>query len=68
MSQTLIFIPSYFDYVRIRNYFVREDLEFAQINEYVQGPFTYVVVLDTGLPTSSGLWFNPLAWSVEHWT
>nr|XP_022332031.1 digestive organ expansion factor homolog [Crassostrea virginica] len=34
MSQTLIFISSYFDYVRIRNYFVREDIEFAQINEY----------------------------------
>eukprot|EP00105_Crassostrea_gigas_P004746 XP_011418066.1 PREDICTED: digestive organ expansion factor homolog [Crassostrea gigas] len=34
MSQTLVFISSYFDYVRIRNYFVREDLEFAQINEY----------------------------------
>ncbi|XP_062587252.1 U3 small nucleolar RNA-associated protein 25 homolog isoform X2 [Saccostrea cucullata] len=34
MSQTLIFISSYFDYVRIRNHFVREDLEFAQINEY----------------------------------
>lgn len=33
MSQTLVFISSYFDYVRIRNYFVREDLEFAQINE-----------------------------------
>lgn len=33
-SQTAIFIPSYFDFVRIRNYFKKEDLDFLQINEY----------------------------------
>ncbi|ENN77471.1 hypothetical protein D910_07347 [Dendroctonus ponderosae] len=34
MKQTLIFIPSYYDYVRIRNYFKKEDLSFVQICEY----------------------------------
>ncbi|XP_065069024.1 U3 small nucleolar RNA-associated protein 25 homolog [Rhopilema esculentum] len=31
---TAIFIPSYFDFVRIRNYFKKEELDFLQINEY----------------------------------
>lgn len=36
MKQTLIFIPSYFDYVRIRNYFKKEDIGFVQICEYTK--------------------------------
>lgn len=34
MKQTLIYIPSYFDYVKIRNHFKREDIGFVQICEY----------------------------------
>lgn len=34
MKQTLIFVPSYFDYVRLRNYFKKEDIGFVQICEY----------------------------------
>lgn len=34
MSNTLIFVPSYFDYVKLRNYFRSEDLNFGQICEY----------------------------------
>lgn len=34
MKQTLVFISSYFDYVRIRNHFKREDVNFVQICEY----------------------------------
>ncbi|XP_060534751.1 U3 small nucleolar RNA-associated protein 25 homolog [Cylas formicarius] len=34
MKQTLVFIPSYFDYVRVRNYFKKENLSFVQICEY----------------------------------
>ncbi|CAH2254596.1 digestive organ expansion factor homolog [Pelobates cultripes] len=34
MSHTLIYIPSYFDYVRLRNYFKKEDLSFMHICEY----------------------------------
>ncbi|XP_060081681.1 U3 small nucleolar RNA-associated protein 25 homolog [Ylistrum balloti] len=33
-AQTLLFVPSYFDFVRLRNHFVREDLDFSQICEY----------------------------------
>ena len=33
MKQTAIFIPSYFDFVRIRNYMKKEGLSFAQICE-----------------------------------
>jgi len=35
-SQThvLIYIPSYYDYVRVRNYFKREDIGFCQVCEY----------------------------------
>lgn len=34
MSHTLIYVPSYFDYVRIRNYFKKDDIGFVQICEY----------------------------------
>ncbi|XP_065832625.1 U3 small nucleolar RNA-associated protein 25 homolog [Oscarella lobularis] len=34
MSHTAIFVPSYFDFVRLRNYFKKEDISFAQICEY----------------------------------
>lgn len=34
MSNTLIFVPSYFDFVKLRNYFRNEDLNFGQICEY----------------------------------
>ncbi|XP_062537994.1 U3 small nucleolar RNA-associated protein 25 homolog [Armigeres subalbatus] len=34
MARCLIYIPSYFDYVRLRNYFKKEELSFVQICEY----------------------------------
>lgn len=34
MKQTLIYIPSYYDFVRLRNYFKKEDISFVQICEY----------------------------------
>ncbi|XP_072313781.1 U3 small nucleolar RNA-associated protein 25 homolog [Eucyclogobius newberryi] len=34
MSHTMIYIPSYFDYVRLRNYMKKEELNFASICEY----------------------------------
>ncbi|KAJ3195394.1 hypothetical protein HK101_000361 [Irineochytrium annulatum] len=33
-SQTMFFIPSYFDYVRVRNYFVEHNYSFAELSEY----------------------------------
>ncbi|XP_077866119.1 U3 small nucleolar RNA-associated protein 25 homolog [Saccoglossus kowalevskii] len=36
MSGTMIFVPSYFDYVRLRNYFRKEEINFAQICEYTK--------------------------------
>ena len=33
MRGTLIFIPSYFDFVRIRNLMMKEELSFASISE-----------------------------------
>lgn len=33
-THVLIFIPSYFDYVRVRNYFRKEKMSFSQICEY----------------------------------
>ncbi|RWS26688.1 Digestive organ expansion factor-like protein [Leptotrombidium deliense] len=35
-SHTLVYIPSYFDYVRLRNYFRKEELNFTQICEYTK--------------------------------
>uniref|UniRef100_A0AAV2JDM3 U3 small nucleolar RNA-associated protein 25 homolog n=1 Tax=Knipowitschia caucasica TaxID=637954 RepID=A0AAV2JDM3_KNICA len=34
MSHTLIYIPSYFDYVRLRNYMKKEELSFGCLCEY----------------------------------
>ncbi|XP_003800552.1 digestive organ expansion factor homolog [Otolemur garnettii] len=36
MSHTLIYIPSYFDFVRLRNFFKKEELNFTHICEYTQ--------------------------------
>ncbi|XP_048665400.1 U3 small nucleolar RNA-associated protein 25 homolog isoform X2 [Marmota marmota marmota] len=36
MSHTLIYVPSYFDFVRLRNYFKKEELNFTHISEYTQ--------------------------------
>jgi len=33
-EQTLIFIPSYFDFVRLRNYMKKENISFVQVHEY----------------------------------
>ncbi|XP_029449151.1 digestive organ expansion factor homolog [Rhinatrema bivittatum] len=38
MSHTLVYIPSYFDYVRLRNYFKKEELNFTHICEYTNKP------------------------------
>lgn len=35
-AHTLVFIPSYFDFVRIRNYFKKETMNFTQICEYTK--------------------------------
>lgn len=34
MKQTLVYVANYFDYVRLRNYFKKEDVSFVQICEY----------------------------------
>lgn len=34
MSHTLIYIPSYFDFVRLRNYMKKEEMNFTSICEY----------------------------------
>ncbi|XP_028421682.1 U3 small nucleolar RNA-associated protein 25 homolog [Perca flavescens] len=34
MSHTLIYVPSYFDYIRLRNYMKKEEINFASICEY----------------------------------
>lgn len=36
MVRTMIFVPSYLDFVRLRNYFRNEDLGFSQICEYTE--------------------------------
>ncbi|KAK2710338.1 U3 small nucleolar RNA-associated protein 25 homolog [Artemia franciscana] len=36
MKHTLIFVPSYFDYVKLRNYFKKEEVNFTQICEYTE--------------------------------
>uniref|UniRef100_A0A336MKR4 CSON002566 protein n=1 Tax=Culicoides sonorensis TaxID=179676 RepID=A0A336MKR4_CULSO len=34
MAHCLVYVPSYFDYVRLRNYFKKEEVSFVQISEY----------------------------------
>ncbi|KAI1895152.1 hypothetical protein AGOR_G00103360 [Albula goreensis] len=34
MSHTLIYVPSYFDFVRLRNYLKKEEMNFASVCEY----------------------------------
>ncbi|XP_072532836.1 U3 small nucleolar RNA-associated protein 25 homolog [Salminus brasiliensis] len=34
MSHTLIYVPSYFDFVRLRNFLKKEDVSFGSISEY----------------------------------
>uniref|UniRef100_W5UQG0 U3 small nucleolar RNA-associated protein 25 homolog n=1 Tax=Ictalurus punctatus TaxID=7998 RepID=W5UQG0_ICTPU len=36
MSHTLIYVPSYFDFVRLRNYLKKEDVSFSVISEYLE--------------------------------
>ena len=36
MYHTLVFVPSYFDFVRVRNWFNLNDLDFAEISEYTR--------------------------------
>lgn len=36
MAHCMIYVPSYFDYVRIRNYLKKEDINFTQICEYTK--------------------------------
>ena len=34
MSHTAIFIPSYFDFVRLRNFLKKKEIDFLQLSEY----------------------------------
>ncbi len=36
MSRTMIYIQSYFDFVRLRNYFRKEEINFTQVCEYTK--------------------------------
>lgn len=36
MAHCMIYVPSYFDFVRIRNYFKKEEVNFTQICEYTK--------------------------------
>lgn len=44
MKQTLVYIANYFDYVKIRNYFKKEDISFVQICEYSKVIFIFVFI------------------------
>jgi U3 small nucleolar RNA-associated protein 25 len=32
-----IFVPSYFDFVRLRNHFKKDEISFSNISEYAEG-------------------------------
>ncbi|XP_052270785.1 U3 small nucleolar RNA-associated protein 25 homolog [Dreissena polymorpha] len=49
IQQTLIFIPSYFDFVRLRNYFKREGINVLQVSEYTE---------DKAVNTARNLFFH----------
>ena len=34
MKQTVIFVPSYFDFVRLRNHMKREEMNFVPLSEH----------------------------------
>lgn len=36
MKHTLIYVPSYFDFVRLRNYLKKEEYKFVHICEYTE--------------------------------
>jgi U3 small nucleolar RNA-associated protein 25 len=36
MYHTLVFVPSYFDFVRLRNWFQKSDLDFGDVCEYTK--------------------------------
>ena len=36
MFHTCVFVPSYFDYVRVRNWFTKADLDFLEVCEYTK--------------------------------
>ena len=36
MYHTCVFVPSYFDYVKVRNWFKASDLDYAEISEYTK--------------------------------
>jgi len=36
MYHTCVFVPSYFDYVKVRNWFKSSDLDYCQVNEYTK--------------------------------
>ena len=39
MDQTCVYIPSYFDFVRIRNHLKKEEVEFVAMSELVSVPY-----------------------------
>ncbi|CAH1407634.1 unnamed protein product [Nezara viridula] len=43
-KHVLIYIPSYFDFVRLRNYFKKQELYFVQICEYTTVIYSLVIV------------------------
>ena len=36
MTHTMLLVPSYFDFVRLRNHFIKETVNFAQVCEYTK--------------------------------
>ena len=36
MDHTLVFVPSYFDFVKVRNWFKFSDLDYSELSEYTK--------------------------------
>ena len=36
MDHTLVFVPSYFDFVKVRNWFKFSDLDYSEVSEYTK--------------------------------